>query len=113
MKTILLAVLLALAGLSAIAHGGRQTTSPEDGSVLPGAPPEIVMTFTKRVRLTRVRMIRDKGEEIDLDLGGQTSFATRFVIPFTDTGSGFYRIEWRGLAGDGHIVRGVFSFRVE
>ena len=113
MKTILLAGLLALAALSAIAHGGRQTTSPENGSVLAEAPPKIVMTFAKRVRLTRVRMIRDEGDAIDLALEGQTSFATRFVIPLTGNRSGLYRIEWRGLAGDGHIIRGVFSFRVE
>ena len=56
MKAILLAGLLALAVTPALAHSGLDTTTPENGAVLAEAPPHIVLTFAKRIRLTRVRL---------------------------------------------------------
>ena len=56
MKAILLAGMLALAATPALAHSALDATAPEDGAVLAQAPPSIVLTFAKRIRLTRVRM---------------------------------------------------------
>ena len=39
--------------------------------------------------------------------------STRFAIPLPGRGGGLYRIEWRGLSGDGHAMRKTFSFRVK
>ena len=112
MKAILLAGMIALAATPALAHSALDATAPEHGAVLTQAPPHIVLTFAKRIRLTRVRITHDAGDAIDLDLGEQTSFATRFELPLKDRGSGLYRIEWRGLSGDGHAMRRSFAFRV-
>ena len=113
MKTILLAGLLALAAPPALAHSDIDTTAPENGAVLAEAPPHIVLTFVKRIRLTRIQLTHGDQAPEDLDLGDQKSFATRFVVPLTDMGSGLYRIEWRGLSGDGHAMRNSFTFRVQ
>ncbi len=113
MKPILLAGLLFLGATTAFAHSKLNTTEPADGAVLAQAPPHIVLTFAKRIRLTRVRMTHDAGDTVDLDLGEQTAFATRFELPLKDMGSGLYRIEWRGLSGDGHAMRKTVTFRVQ
>lgn len=113
MKALLLAAMLALAAAPALAHSGLDSTTPENGAELAQAPPHVVLTFAKRIRLTRVRMTHDTGDAIDLDLGGQTTFATRFELPLMDMGSGPYRIEWRGLSADGHAMRNTFTFRVQ
>lgn len=112
MKALLISGLLALAAAAAQAHSGLDTTAPEDGAVLSDAPHHIVLTFAKDIRLTRVQMTHDETVEVDLDLGDQTAFATRFLIPLEDRGSGLYRIEWRGLSHDGHAMRDAFTFRV-
>ena len=112
MKAILLAGMLALAAAPALAHSALDTTAPEDGAVLAQAPPSFVLTFANRIRLTRVRVIHDDGNTVDLDLDEHKAFATRFELPLKDMGSGLYRIEWRGLSSDGHAVRMSFSFRV-
>ena len=113
MRRILLAGLLVLISMAAAAHSRLGATAPADGAVLAQPPSEIVLTFAKRVRLTRVRMTRGDGRPVDLDLDDQKAFAKRFVVPATDMGKGRYRIEWRGLASDGHAMRGAFMFRVE
>lgn len=112
MKAILLAGLLSLAATPALAHSDVDATVPENGAVLAEAPPRIVLTFVKRIRLTRLRLSHGDSPAVDIDLGRETSFATRFVVPLPDMGSGLYRIEWRGLSGDGHVMRDAFAFRV-
>ena len=113
MKPIVLAALIALTASAASAHSRLNATVPADGAVLAQAPVQIVLTFAKRLRLTRVRLIHGDGPALDLDLGGQKSFGTRFTVPLAGKGRGLYRIEWRGLAADGHVMRGGFEFRVK
>jgi len=50
---------------------------------------------------------------VELDLGDQKSFATEFVVPVEQMGSGTYQIEWRGLGIDGHAMTGEFMFTVD
>lgn len=112
MKRTLIAGLLAvLASAGADAHSKLGKSVPGDGAVLARMPAEIVLTFSKRLRLTRVRMSRDGDEAVELEAA--KAFAARFAIPAKDGGKGAYRVEWRGLAADGHAMRGAFSFRVK
>lgn len=111
MKRILLAGLFLVLAAGALAHSKLGASIPADGAVLAEMPAEIVLTFSKRLRLTRVRMTRDGGKAVDLKAA--KSFHTRFAIPVKGAGNGAYRVEWRGLAADGHAMRGAFSFRVK
>lgn len=113
MKALILAGLLALAATLAHAHSGLDATVPENGAELTDVPTQIVLSFTRSIRLTRIQMTHDDDDTVDLDLGGQTVFATRFVVPLTDMGRGVYRIEWRGLSEDGHAMRNEFAFKVK
>ena len=113
MRYALLAGLLVLAASAALAHSKIGSTVPANGAVLAAMPSEIVLSFSKRLRLTRVRLTREGGPGVDLDLAGRKAFATRFALPAKGGGKGAYRVEWRGLAADGHAMRGAFSFRVK
>ena len=113
MKRLLSAGLLVLIPMAATAHSQPGTTIPANGAVLKQQPPQIVLTFAKPIRLTTVRMARGQDRPVDLDLGDQKAFTTRFSVPAVDMGRGHYWIEWRGLASDGHAMRGAFTFRVE
>ena len=107
-----LAVLVTLAASPALPHSRLETTAPADGAVLERAPEHVVLTFANGLRLTRVVMSHNDGAEIELDPGPQTGFSTRFELAIEDRGSGQYRIEWRGLSADGHVMRNAFEFRV-
>lgn len=113
MRRALIAGLLAFAASAALAHSKIGSTVPANGAVLAAMPSEIVLTFSKRLRLTRVRLTRKGGPGVDLDLAGRKAFATRFAIPVAGAAQAAYRVEWRGLAADGHTMRGEFSFRVK
>ena len=113
MTRFLLAGLPILCATAAFAHSKLDTTAPADGAVLAQAPARIVLSFAERIRLTKVRMRHGGGPAVALDLTRHKGFATRFAIPLPGRGRGRYRIEWRGLAADGHTMRGGFGFRVK
>lgn len=104
---------LCLLAATVLAHSDLETTTPSDGALLKTIPAHIVFAFTKRTRLTQVRLVHDESPSIDLDLGNQTTFATRFKVPLMNRGGGRYHIEWRGLSGDGHPIRDTITFRIE
>lgn len=110
-RTLIVGLLVVFASAAALAHSKLGTSVPANGAVLARMPAEIVLTFSKRLRLTRVRMVRDGGPTVALEAA--KAFGTRFAIPVKNGGEGAYRIEWRGLAADGHAMRGAFSFRVK
>ena len=107
-----MAVLVTLAASPALPHSSVETTVPENGAVLEQAPAQVVLTFADGLRLTKVLMSHNDGPEVELDPGSQTGFATRFELAIEDLDSGRYRIEWRGLSVDGHVMKKTVAFRV-
>ena len=101
MKPILLAGLLFLVATTAFAHSKLNTTEPADGAVLAQAPGRIVLSFAKRIRLTKVRMRHGDNAAVDLDLSGQKGFATRIAVPMPRGGpasTGSNGAGWRRTA---------------
>ena len=108
-----MAATLCLIAAAASGHSRMDTTTPADGAVLAEAPANVILEFAKPIRLTRVESGYSDETPVELDLGEQKQFANRFVVPLAIMGGGVYRIAWRGLARDGHVMQGVFSFQVQ
>ncbi len=104
--------LLLLAPGFTIAHSALHHSVPANGSEITEVPSHLILSFSKRIRLTRVSLTGHDDSVIDLDLDNHKSFDTEFAIPLTDLQSGSYTVDWRGLSDDGHIVSETFSFRV-
>ena len=113
MRALILAVALGFLAAASSAHTRVSTSDPEDGAVLAAAPESVSLEFASPVRLTGVELAFGDSEPVEFDLGSQASFATRFVLPLVGDDKGMYRISWRGLASDGHVVQGEFSFQVK
>ncbi|MDA7421990.1 copper resistance CopC family protein [Tritonibacter multivorans] len=95
------------------AHARVDSSVPAQKAVIAEAPAEVSFTFTNEIRLTRVDMTHADAAAVPLDLGGQNSFARSFSLPLHNMGPGTYHIEWRGLAKDGHAMRGDLVFTVK
>ena len=113
MRQLILAGTLCLLAAVASAHSRMDATLPQDGDVLAEVPAHVTLDYAQPIRLTKVELSHMGSDPLELELGDQKSFATRFVLPLTGLGPGTYRIEWRGLASDGHVMQGGFSFEVE
>ncbi|MQY42589.1 copper resistance protein CopC [Epibacterium sp. SM1969] len=113
MKKLALFALLAALSSTAFAHSRVDMTTPENGAVMTDVPAEVSFNFADDIRLTRVEMTHAVHPTVQLDLGDQKSFDRAFTLPLDDMGVGTYRIEWRGLGVDGHVMQGDFTFTVE
>ena len=113
MKVLATFLFVTLVPATAWAHSQTKETSPSDGAVLTYMPDQIDLTFTDKLRLTKVEARHSEGGTQDIDLGAHKAFATEFTLPLNAMGAGVYEVEWRGLGIDGHAMQGTFTFEVE
>jgi methionine-rich copper-binding protein CopC len=112
-RVLLLAVALPLAPVPAAAHSLLVAATPAADARLEAAPHEVVLRFNGRIekRLSRVRLVNDRGETRVLApaVDGAPE-ELRAPVPRLEPGP--WRLEWRVLSVDGHVVSGGYSFRV-
>jgi methionine-rich copper-binding protein CopC len=82
--------------------------------VLNASPPYVVLRFNNRIekRLSRIRLVAARGEPRVLAVGVDGGRVDELRAAAPALAPGAYRVEWQVLSTDGHVVRGVFSFRV-
>ena len=116
LKTIVrtgLAVLLLGLSLSLAAHEAKLSSTPENGSTIQGSPDKIGIEFDGQMRITQFEVTGPDGQVAVTDEPGNEPAQQYFVKPAEALGSGLYQVRWRGLARDGHMMSGGFSFTVE
>jgi hypothetical protein len=105
----LLAALLPGLLTPAAAHTSLDRTQPADGARLPTPPRFVVLTFSQSVASTLPARAAVTGP-------GGAGAVTPLVdgrqvrIPVPDTGPGRYRVAYRVVAPDGHVMSGDLSF---
>lgn len=115
LKSIILPGLAILFSTSVVlAHSPMKSTSPENQAKL-GAVPEILhLKFAKPSRVLKIVMTHyadDAVHEERLELPTKKAVEDMQLTP-EFKGSGTYKIEWRALGEDGHVIKGDFTFDV-
>ena len=113
MRLILLTAIMGIWATEAASHSPLKRSLPADGATISNMPPEVILNFKGKIRLTRIRLEHDKKYIEDLNLDSFESFTESYAVPVKDIGSGAYSIKWRGLGADGHILNGSFGFELE
>jgi methionine-rich copper-binding protein CopC len=109
---LLIAVALAWSvALAVYGHTPLQVSSPAaDSSV--AAPRAIQLTFGGDVRLTSVALTDAGGAAKHLD-AVPTEIASVFSLAVHEPlAAGAYKVVWRAVGGDTHIISGEFAFTV-
>lgn len=109
----LCAIVIGGLAIAASAHSPLDSTRPADGAMLAAVPTEIHFTFKRNIRLTKVTWKHSDGTSGALNTSQVGGFATDLVLPFAETATGEYLIEWRGLSDDGHPQKGTFTFSIK
>jgi copper transport protein len=98
----------------ASAHAVLETTSPRQGSVVPTAPSEVVLTFSESVRLVpgKNQVVGPDGKR--LATGDPKVDGPALTIPLEggDLPRGTYLVSYRIVSADSHPVSGGFTFSV-
>jgi methionine-rich copper-binding protein CopC len=106
-------LVLTLAG-SALPHSLLLESSPAADALLAAAPSEISLRFNNRIekKLSTIRLVDEGGAAQPVSVRVADGPADRLTGAAPLLGPGTWRVEWRVLSTDGHIVSGRFSFRV-
>ncbi|SLN45810.1 Copper resistance protein C precursor [Roseivivax jejudonensis] len=110
-RTTTLALLLAVLGTAASAHSKSEATIPADGATVAEVA-ELTLRFDDPMRIVSVALTSD-GDEVRLERETGMEPATEFrAAPVEPLAPGSYRLDWRGMAADGHPMQGGFEFTV-
>lgn len=96
----------------AFAHATQKSVSITDGATLRAAPQNIVIAFEHAARFGSVQVHTATGERIPVDYAPPSAPMTTFTIPLPTLAPDGYRITWRVIAEDGHVMTGGVSFTV-
>ena len=103
---------LGMASQATLAHSSKEATHPTDGAVLTTSPDKVGMTFDKPMRVTLISLTDQHGTRYDLTRTDNMQPVKAFDAAPPALPKGSYKVEWRGLAEDGHPMQGTFSFEV-
>lgn len=104
-------ILFAAIALDVHAHTVLSSSVPADNAEETAAPETITLSFSTEVRLTGLTMEDAAGTAVDL---GSIPTVTQqeFIIPAPELQPGTYRVTWRAIGADSHVVSGEFRFEV-
>jgi methionine-rich copper-binding protein CopC len=109
-RSIVLALGLTLAA-AAQAHTPLKSSAPAADAAV-AAPNTLELAFGGDVRLTSVALTDSSGAEKHLD-AVPTAVASTFSLAVHDAlAPGAYKVVWRAVGGDTHIISGEFAFTV-
>ena len=109
----LLGAVLAVAPATVTAHSLLLEALPAADALLSGPPTEIALRFNNRIekRLCTILLVDGRGESLRAEVRIDGS-ADRLNAAAPALGPGTWRLEWRVLSTDGHVVTGRYSFRI-
>ena len=110
------AIFLALSVSPASAHTVLLNSIPQSESIISSLPPEITITFAEELidigNSNSIEVFDSSGE--DMSQGHVTvAGPTLSKALITSEKTGIYKVEYRAVAADGHVIKGEFTFSVE
>jgi len=110
---LLLAVLEA--STAARAHSFLDRADPRVGGTVRASPAQVRLWFTGALEpaYSRVRVLDEAGRQVDggdSQVDAQNAALLRVSLPPLPPGR--YKVTWRVLSVDSHVVEGDFTFRV-
>lgn len=110
------AIFLAFSVLPASAHTVLVNSIPQGESVISSLPPEINITFAEDLidigNSNSIKVFDPSGEDITQ---GQVTASGPSLSKTLNTSDkiGIYKVQYRAVAADGHVIEGEFSFTVD
>ena len=112
----------------AFAHSPLSSISPAADAVLDTAPTVIEMTFKSPAKLIKLELFKvndeakdsllsslfgnDNGDEVNLESDALMQESATHTIKLPLLKAGVYKINWRALSEDGHVIKGESAFQI-
>lgn len=97
---------------AAQAHTHLKSSTPADQAVLAAAPKQVVLQFAEPTRLTAVTVQKDGDKQTTTVSALPRQASTEATLPVEINGPGTYKLNWRGIGADNHVMSGAIRFTV-
>jgi methionine-rich copper-binding protein CopC len=95
----------------ALAHTHLLRSTPAENAILEKSPPAAVLVFAEPVTLTAIRVESAEGGKTAVKpLPGKPAAELSAALPTLAPGR--YKMSWRALSDDGHVMAGEIHFTV-
>jgi methionine-rich copper-binding protein CopC len=111
-----LGLMLAVWPLIGSAHTHLEKSEPGKNAVLSSAPSGVRLTFSSRIEAdySKIEVTDPEGKRVNEEkvTGSEDHRAIETVLN-KDLKPGTYQVKWNVISGDGHRVKGEYSFTVK
>lgn len=98
---------------AASAHAMLHSSDPADGATLNGSPRTLSLAFTEDCQVTALRLLDEGGREHQVRREGGRAASSQVTATLAGPlRPGAYRLEWRAMGDDGHVMSGAVRFAV-
>jgi methionine-rich copper-binding protein CopC len=89
------------------------SSDPADGATLNASPRTLNLAFTEDCRVTALRLLDESGREQQVRREGGRAASSQVTATLAGPlRPGGYRLEWRAMGDDGHVMSGAVRFAV-
>ena len=99
---------------TSLAHAKLVSSTPSAGETLTTSPPSISLEFSVRVqsRMSSIAVKDQSGASIIVGTLVESEQGKLISVPLPELLAGSFRVEWRALSADDHVIEGNFEFSV-
>ncbi|MEZ5305556.1 MAG: copper resistance protein CopC [Pyrinomonadaceae bacterium] len=103
-----------LAASTSLAHAKLVSSTPLAGATLTTSPTSISLEFSVRVqsRMSSIAVTDQSGASIIVGKLVESDQGKLISVPLPEILAGSYRVDWRALSADDHMIDGNFEFSV-
>lgn len=112
-RALLMSVGLLCASFAmAQAHTMERAVSIANNAVLQAAPETFTVSYVHPARFGSVQLRTATGETVPIRYQPPANATTTFTIPLPKLAPDSYRLTWRVIAEDGHVMTGNVTFTI-
>lgn len=94
------------------AHTMERAISIANNAVLQAAPETFTVSFVHPARFGSVQLRTATGDTVPIRYQPPANATTTFTIPLPKLAPDRYRLTWRVIAEDGHVMTGTLNFTI-
>lgn len=106
----LLAVAALTVSSSLFAHGMMNGSHPQDGAMMMEPTDRVEVNFAKPMKLVSLKVVDSSGKPVSIDFKRSKEAGTSFKAMVPSLKSDTYKVHWKAMGGDGHMMKGSFVF---
>jgi copper transport protein len=114
-RFLLIAALTLLSASAVLAHAKLVSSSPSKGQVLSLAPASIELNFSVGVqsKMSAIVVTGPSGDPVPVGQLTESDGAKQLSVSLPPLEPGSYKVVWKALSADDHMIGGEFDFRID